>query len=138
MPKDTLDRDQQGRFAPGNTGGPARPRRRTEADYLAALSDQVPLDAWSPIVGRAVGDAIAGDAKAREWLPKYLLPTPTAGATLRYSTPLHSTPLHSTPLHYTPLHDGAVQALSGISKVEDDAETAMMHRVTLQALRMLP
>ena len=61
MPEDTLERDQQGRFAPGNAGGPGRPRRRTEADYLAALSDQVPLDAWSQIVGRAVGDAIAGD-----------------------------------------------------------------------------
>ena len=118
MPEDTPDRDRRGRFAPGNAGGPGRPRRRTEADYLAALSDQVPLDAWSQIVERAVGDAIAGDAKARDWLSKHLLPTPTAGT--------------------TPLHDGAVQSLSGISKVEDDAETAMMHRVTLQALRLLP
>lgn len=118
MPEDKPERDQHGRFAPGHAGGPGRPRRQTEASYLAALSDQVPLDAWARIVDRAVTDAMTGDAKAREWLSRHLLPTPAAGA--------------------SPLYDTAVEALSGISKVEDDAETAMMHRVTLQALRMLP
>ena len=37
-----------------------------------------------------------------------------------------------------PARGMTVQALSGISKVEDDAETAIMHRVALQALRLLP
>ena len=118
MPENQTERDQHGRFAPGHAGGPGRPRRQTEATYLAALSDQVPLDVWARIAERAVADAITGDAKARDWLSRHLLPTPTAGA--------------------SPLHEVAVAALSGISKVEDDAETAMMHRVTLQALRMLP
>ena len=117
MPKDTLERDQQGRFAPGNAGGPGRPRRRTEADYLAALSDQVPLDAWSQIVGRAVGDAIAGDAKARDWLSRYLLPTPAAGS--------------------SPLHEAAVEALSGVDRVEADAESAELNRLALEAFRVL-
>ncbi len=117
MPEDTPDRDRRGRFAPGNAGGPGRPRRRTEADYPAALSDQVPLDAWSQIVERAVADAIAGDAKARDWLSRYLLPTPAAGS--------------------SPLHEAAVEALSGVDRVEADAESAELNRLALEALRVL-
>lgn len=66
-------RQTNGRFAKGNSGGPGRPRRRVEADYLAALCDAVPPDAWQAIVRRAVADAKEGDAKARDWLSRYLL-----------------------------------------------------------------
>jgi hypothetical protein len=39
------DRDREtGRFLPGNPGGPARPRRATEADNLAALSEAVSIE----------------------------------------------------------------------------------------------
>ena len=62
-----------GRFARGNPGGPGRPRRETERQYLAALRDGVPLDEWRRVVARALRDAKAGDAKAREWLSKYLI-----------------------------------------------------------------
>jgi hypothetical protein len=118
MPDTEIDRDDRGRFATGSAGGPGRPRRRIETDYLTALSDRVSMDAWSQIVGRAIEDAIAGDAKAREWLSRHLLPTPSAGA--------------------LPLHDAAVEALTGVSKVDADAETAQMHRLTLAAFRALP
>jgi hypothetical protein len=42
-----------GRFAVGNPGGPGRPRRAIEREYLAALSDTVSLGDWREIVERA-------------------------------------------------------------------------------------
>jgi hypothetical protein len=66
-------RNGDGRFALGNAGGPGRPRRVTERDYLAALADEVPMESWRAICRRAVNDALAGDAKARDWLSRYLL-----------------------------------------------------------------
>ncbi len=62
-----------GQFAKGNVGGPGRPRRVVETDYLATLSEAVPLDAWQAIVARAVEDAKCGDARARDWLTRYLI-----------------------------------------------------------------
>jgi hypothetical protein len=67
------DRAANGRFAPGWRGGPGRPRRVIERDYLAALSEAVPIDRWKKIVERAASDAENGDAKARDWLGSYLL-----------------------------------------------------------------
>jgi len=66
-------RDNRGRFAVGNPGGPGRPRRPVEQEYLATLNAAVTLDTWRQIVQRAVSDAVEGDAKAREWLAKYLM-----------------------------------------------------------------
>jgi len=66
-------RNGNGTFALGNPGGPGRPPRPTERSYLVALAAAVPLEVWGQIVDRAVADALAGDAKAREWLAKYLL-----------------------------------------------------------------
>lgn len=77
-------RDQKtGRFSVGNPGGPGRPRRAVEADYLAALSDAVSVDRWRKIVERALSDAEQGDPKAREWLSAYLAGKPTGGALRR-------------------------------------------------------
>ncbi len=66
-------RTQQGRFAVGNPGGPGRPRRAVEREYLAALSESVSLDDWREIVRAAVAAAKQGDAKARDWLCRYLV-----------------------------------------------------------------
>lgn len=66
-------RDRSGKFAKGNAGGPGRPSRAVERDYLAALSDRCPPDVWAEVVDRAVEDARKGDAAARAWLSKYLL-----------------------------------------------------------------
>ena len=66
-------RSEKGRFTTGNAGGPGRPRRAIEADYLKAFSDAVPLDAWRTIVSRAVADAQAGDARARDWVARHVL-----------------------------------------------------------------
>lgn len=67
------DRTQKGQFAPGNPGGPGRPRRAVEHEYLTTLSEAVPLGTWRDICRRAAKDARAGDAKARDWLSRYLL-----------------------------------------------------------------
>ena len=66
------ERNELGQFVEGNHGGPGRPRRAIETEYLKVLSDAVPLDAWRKIVDRAVSDAQDGDAKAREWLAQYV------------------------------------------------------------------
>ena len=65
--------DARGRFAQGNEGGPGRPRRTVEREYLAALSESVSLDDWREVCKRAVADARKGDGKARDWLTGYLL-----------------------------------------------------------------
>jgi hypothetical protein len=73
-------RNNGGRFAPGNPGGPGRPKRTTEREYLIALTEACPPEAWQQIISRCVEDAKNGDAKAREWLARYLLGNPEAKA----------------------------------------------------------
>ena len=66
-------RQENGRFAAGWKGGPGRPPRAVEADYLAVIGNVCSVDDWSAIVERAVADAKIGNAKAREWLSKHLI-----------------------------------------------------------------
>ena len=66
-------RNPQGQFTAGNPGGPGRPRRAIEREYLAALSEAVTLEDWREIVKAAVTGAKQGDTKARDWLCRYLL-----------------------------------------------------------------
>src|SRR5262249_61646627 len=61
------------RFKEGNPGGPGRPRRAVEEEYHRALVEGVPLDEWRAIIARAVKDATAGDARARDWLGQNLI-----------------------------------------------------------------
>ena len=71
------DRDPDGRFQKGGKGGPGRPRRAIESDYLAKLSEAVPLALWQEIVAKAVDNAREGDHAARAWLARYLVGPPT-------------------------------------------------------------
>lgn len=48
-------------------------RRPIEREYLAVLNSVVRLDTWQAICQRAVNDALEGDAKARDWLAKWLM-----------------------------------------------------------------
>lgn len=66
-------RGRNGQFIEGNGGGPGRPPRRTEATYLRATSAACSVEDWTEIVARAVTDAKAGNAKAREFLAEYVL-----------------------------------------------------------------
>jgi hypothetical protein len=63
--------DYRARRMKANTKTPAR--RPIEREYLATLNAAVPLDTWQAICKRAADDALAGDAKARDWLAKWLL-----------------------------------------------------------------
>jgi len=69
-------RDRKGRFAEGSAGGPGRPPRQTERDYLRATLTGCSVDDWVEIVRQAVTSAKAGDAKARDWLSQYMLGNP--------------------------------------------------------------
>lgn len=68
------DRDKQGRLLPGHSvKSPGRPNRMTEDAYLRVLSEAVSAEDWREVVTRAVNQAKAGDARAREWLTRYLV-----------------------------------------------------------------
>lgn len=64
----------RGCFKPGHPGGPGRPPRQTEDAYLISLRAAVTPEHWRRVVARALKDAQSGDAKARAWLSRYLLP----------------------------------------------------------------
>ena len=68
-------RESNGQFAKGNSGGPGRGKRTTEIAYLTAMSDTVSIDDWQAICQRAVKDARNGEWRARQWLSEYLLRT---------------------------------------------------------------
>ncbi len=68
----SAERTARGRFAVGNSGGPGRPKRATEATYLLTLSAACPPETWRLICQKAVEQALAGDASARAWLARYL------------------------------------------------------------------
>jgi hypothetical protein len=68
-----IDRSENGRFAPGNAGGPGRPRKLVERAYLEFAANACTPEDWVAIVDRAVEDAKAGDARARSWLTKILV-----------------------------------------------------------------
>lgn len=65
-----------GRWRKGQSGNPAgRPKRVKEAEYLRLLNQQVTATCWVRIIDKAIKQALEGDAKAREWLSRYLLPS---------------------------------------------------------------
>jgi hypothetical protein len=66
-------RETNGRFSPGNSGGPGRPPRQTEAAYLRITTAACSLEEWREIVTKTVADAKTGNAKAREFLARFLL-----------------------------------------------------------------
>lgn len=74
------NRSGDGRFAPGNPGGPGRPRRAVEADYLKALAEACPPETFLEICQRAVDQARDGEPRARAWLADYLVGTRQPGA----------------------------------------------------------
>ena len=69
-------RDGNGRFTLGHPGGPDRPRRSVEREYLRVVLTVCSLERWAQIVERAACDAAAGDAKAREWIARYVIGSP--------------------------------------------------------------
>jgi hypothetical protein len=76
-----MARDRLGRFVEGNCGGPGRPKRPIEREYLGVLNEACSLTDWQAICFKAVQLAKEGDKPARDWLTHLLLgptpPTPT-------------------------------------------------------------
>lgn len=72
------ERNKRGQFAKGCKGGPGRPRREVEEDYLAAISEEISKADWRAIIRKAAMQAKKGDAKARIWLSDYLVGKATA------------------------------------------------------------
>ena len=66
-------------FQPGGPPGPGRPHKEVERRYLKSLIGAVPLKKWKAIVKKAVEEAEAGDAKARDWLARHLVGTEPLG-----------------------------------------------------------
>lgn len=89
-----LDRAQNGHFAPGNAGGPGRPRRPVEESYLLAITAACPVETWERICAKAVEDAMSGDPKAREWLSRYLVREPESSTPMLLNAHLHSLAEH--------------------------------------------
>jgi len=81
--QDPAIRGEQGRFRPGCPGGPGRPKREIEQDYIAVLGATVSLERWTKICLRAAEDAEKGDARAREWLGGFMLGKPTGDLLLK-------------------------------------------------------
>jgi hypothetical protein len=75
-------RDAKGRFAYGHPGGPGRPRRAVEQDYLHTLSAACPPERLAGIVERLVVAAERGDQSAIQTLLRYLVGNPSAAPTL--------------------------------------------------------
>jgi len=67
------ERDEFGRFTPGSRGGPGRPKRSTELNYVRTFAEGLPLEKWKQIVEKAAEDALNGDDRARAWLSSWLL-----------------------------------------------------------------
>jgi hypothetical protein len=66
-------RDDAGKFAPGNPGGPGRPRRHIERDYVAALARVVSPGDWQEVLATTLARAKEGDDRARDFLARRLL-----------------------------------------------------------------
>ena len=68
------DRDDRGRFLVGCKGGPGRPARTHELAHLRATLATVTPEDWAQVIQKALEQAKEGDARARSFLAKYLLP----------------------------------------------------------------
>jgi hypothetical protein len=86
--KTATGRTGAGQFATGNPGGPGRPRRAVESEYLAIVGDSCPASVWREIVESAVADARTGDATARAWLSSHLIGKPHGIAPTLHSVAL--------------------------------------------------
>ena len=69
-------RDENGKFAKGNGGGPGRPRKEREVEYYRIMEMAVAPSDWQIICKKAVEQAKRGDAVARKWLSDYLIGAP--------------------------------------------------------------
>jgi len=104
--------------------GKAKARRPIEREYMATLNAAVPLDTWQAICMRAADDTVAGDAKARDWLAKWLL-----GLESRLLTVLAAEESGAEPAEAAETEIAARR-----QKIEDDRRQAEQNRLLFQSL----
>ena len=69
-------RDETGKFAKGNEGGPGRPKKEREQRFYEITLSSVTFEDWKEIIEKAVTQAKKGDAVARKFLADYLIGPP--------------------------------------------------------------
>lgn len=72
-----VERNANGQFAKGHSGGPGRPKKKREDRFMEITLSTVTFADWKDIVARAVSKAKTGDKDARKWLSDYLIGPPT-------------------------------------------------------------
>jgi len=70
-----VKRSANGQFKKGTAAGPGRPLDPIR-NNLKSLYSVCKKSDWRQIVSKAVEQAIDGDAKARDWLSKYMVADP--------------------------------------------------------------
>lgn len=70
------ERDENGRFIKGHSGGPGRPTKKREDRYYEIMLTSVTFEDFKSIVKKAVEQAARGDGTARKWLADYLIGPP--------------------------------------------------------------
>ncbi|WP_425400170.1 hypothetical protein [Aeoliella sp.] len=66
-------RDARGRFLPGHAGGPGRKPKPPGNRYARYLGEVVTESEFKRLIRVTLERAQSGDAKARDWLAKWLL-----------------------------------------------------------------
>ena len=84
-----VKRNANGQFQKGTAAGPGRPLDPIRKN-LKSLYSVCKKSDWQKIVAKAVEQAIGGDAKAREWLSKYMVANPMQ---LHFSDELEEQPV---------------------------------------------
>ena len=75
--KRQVERGSDGRFTAGNNGGPGRPRRDTEREYLAAFQRALSAEDLEAVTRSVLECALAGNVAACRLLFEYAIGKPT-------------------------------------------------------------
>lgn len=65
-------RNEKGQFVKGHPGGPGRPRREVEAQYLNVMLGAVSESEWQKVVNAMIKQAQRGNVAAATWLGNYV------------------------------------------------------------------
>lgn len=71
---EAIEKDSRGRFAPGNRGGPGRPRKAIEARYQKIVYSAITEDALFRAVSKLIELAEQGDVAAIREVLRLALP----------------------------------------------------------------
>ncbi len=73
-------RDQKGRYLPGHSGGPGRPKKKRDPAYMTIVEEEVTHEDWRAIIRTLKEAALNGEPQAQKLLAAYLLGRPVPAA----------------------------------------------------------